>query len=285
MIMTIRVSAILMFGLCLTPAFAQTLPGRDAGNGQHPRRQQQGFGEYALGKINPGNADLGAAYQTTRDQLVHATIDDVYFWSNCVSITLLIGVTGFCFLHLRASDKKERIAATLIGQLWNGRVSDKIEIERRTQTYNTLVDEHNELVERSLTTRSVQRKIRSTTKEEPEMEAPDIEMESATVEVPAPANMQVPLVEDFTPVEVPSRRDQPARRPVEVAPSLQKINPVDQQAMAQEQQIKRLRSQVQALQSREANLLVRINSQEELKKQNRSSQWKRNLDRKPGGAN
>jgi len=101
------------------------------------------------------------------------------------------------------------------------------------------------------------------------MEAPAIEMESATVEVPAPANMQVPLVEDFTPVEVPSRRDQPARGPVEVAPSLQKINPVDQQAMAQEQQIKRLRSQVQALQSREANLLVRINSQEELKKQNR----------------
>ena len=130
--MTIRVSAILMFGLCLTPAFAQTLPGRNAGNGQHPRRQQQGFGEYALGKINPGNADLGASYQTARDQLVHATIDDVYFWSNCVSITLLIGVTGFCLLHLRASDKKERIAATLIAQLWNGRVSDKIEIERRT---------------------------------------------------------------------------------------------------------------------------------------------------------
>ena len=102
------------------------------------------------------------------------------------------------------------------------------------------------------------------------MEAPAIEMESATVEVPPPANMQVPLVEDFTAVEGPGRRDQPARRPVEIAPSLQKkINPVDQQAMAQQQEIKRLRSQVQALQSREANLLVRINSQEELKKQNR----------------
>jgi hypothetical protein len=39
--------------------------------------------------------------------------------------------------------------------------------------------------------------------------------------------------------------------------------------MTQEQEIKRLRSQVQALQSREANLLVRINSQKELKNQNR----------------
>lgn len=274
--MNVRGSAILVFGLCLTPAFAQTLPGRNAWNGQHPRRQQQGFGEYALGRINPGNADLGASYQTARDQLVHATIDDVYFWSNCVSITLLIGVTGFCFLHLRASDKKERIAATLIAQLWNGRVSDKIEIECRTQTYNSLVDDHNELVERSLTTQSAKRKIRSAMKDEPEMEAPAIEMESATVEVTAPANKQAPLLKDFTPVEVPSRRDQPARQPVEVAPSLQKINPVDQQAMAREQEIKRLRSQVQALQSREANLLVRINSQEEIKNQN----WKQTRETK-----
>ena len=107
--MTVRVSAILVFGLCLTPAFAQTLPSRNLRESAHralTRRQQQGFGEYALGKINPGNADLGAAYQAARDQLVHATIDDVYFWSNCVSITLLISVTGFCFLQLRASDKK-----------------------------------------------------------------------------------------------------------------------------------------------------------------------------------
>jgi hypothetical protein len=63
---------------------------------------------------------------------------------------LLIGVTGFFFLHLRSADKKERIAATLIAQMWNGRVSDKIEIERRTERYNALADEHNRLVEKSL---------------------------------------------------------------------------------------------------------------------------------------
>jgi hypothetical protein len=269
MVMTIRVSAILVCGLFLTPTFAQTLPGRNTGNAQHPRRQQQGFGEYALGKINPGNADLGASYQAARDQLVHATIDDVYFWSNCVSITLLIGVTGFCFLHLRASDKKERIAATLIAQLWNGRVSDKIEIERRTQTYNVLVDDHNELVERSLAPQSGQRKIRAAAMEEPEMDAPAIEMESAPVVASPSAKVQVAILEELTSTEPPPRREPPARGPVEVAPSAKKISRVDQQAMAQEQEIKRLRSQVQALQSREANLLVRINSQEELKNQNR----------------
>jgi hypothetical protein len=258
-----------VFGLCLTPVFAQTLPGRNAGNGQHPRRQQQGFGEYVLGKINPGNADLGASYQAARDQLVSATIDDFYFWSNCISITLLIGVTGFCFLHLRASDKKERIAATLIAQLWNGRVSDKIEIERRTETYNTLVGDHNQLVERSLTTQSVQRKIRALPMEEPEMDAPAIEMESVPVGASPSAKVQMAVLEELTPTEPPPRREAPAQGPVEVVPSAKEITRVDQQAMTQEQEIKRLRSQVQALQSREANLLVRINSQKELKNQSR----------------
>jgi hypothetical protein len=269
MVMTIRVSAILVCGLFLTPTFAQTLPGRNTGNAQHPRRQQQGFGEYALGKINPGNADLGASYQAARDQLVHGTIDDVYFWSNCVSLTLLIGVTGFCFLHLSASDKKERIAATLIAKLWNGRVSDKIEIDRRTQKYNTLVDDHNRLVERSLTLQSGQRKIRALPMEEPEMDAPAIEMESAPVEAFPSAKVQMAVPEELTPTEPPPRREPPARGSVEVAPSAKEITRADQQAMTQEQEIKRLRSQVQALQSREANLLVRINSQKELKNQSR----------------
>ncbi len=267
--MTIRTSAILVFGLCLTPAFAQTLAARNTVNAEHPRRQQQGFGEYALGKINPRNADLGASYQAARDRLVQGTLDDVYFWSNCVSLTLLVGVTGFCFLNLRASDRKERIAATLIAQMWNGRVSDKIEIERRTETYNALVDSHNELVENASTPQSVPRKVRAAAIEEPEIDAPAIEMGSMPKGVSPSAKVQVPVREEFTPTGPPLRREPPARKPVEVSSFPKDIARPDQQATAQEQEIKRLRSQVQALQSREANLLVRINSQEELKDQSR----------------
>jgi hypothetical protein len=47
-------------------------------------------------------------------------------------------------------DKRELIAASLIAQLWNGRVSDRIEIERRTQQFNQLVEAHNAEVEATL---------------------------------------------------------------------------------------------------------------------------------------
>jgi hypothetical protein len=81
-------------------------------------------------------------------------MDDLYFWSNVVALILLSGVTTAFLFHLRAADKKEVTAATLIAQLWNGRVSDRIEIERRTDQYNSLVDEHNAVVERELMARS-----------------------------------------------------------------------------------------------------------------------------------
>ena len=114
----------------------------------------QGFVDYALGKVNPNDTDYGAALDAERGTTVAHTIDDLYFWSNVVALVLLSGVTTVFLFHLRTADKKEITAATLIAQLWNGRVSDRIEIERRTGQYNNLVDEHNAVVERELMTKA-----------------------------------------------------------------------------------------------------------------------------------
>jgi len=114
----------------------------------------QGFVDYALGKVNPNDTDYGAALDAERGTTVAHTIDDLYFWSNVVALVLLSGVTTVFLFHLRTADKKEITAATLIAQLWNGRVSDRIEIERRTEQYNNLVDEHNAVVERELMTKA-----------------------------------------------------------------------------------------------------------------------------------
>jgi hypothetical protein len=112
----------------------------------------KGFADYALGKVNPNDTDYGASLDAARGTTVAHTMDDLYFWSNVVALILLTGVTTVFFFHLRAADKKEIIAATLIAQLWNGRVSDRTEIERRAEQFNNLVDEHNAVVERELTT-------------------------------------------------------------------------------------------------------------------------------------
>lgn len=116
--------------------------------------KRPGFFAYALGKINPQNWDYGATIESFRHLVEEHTIEDLYFWSNVVTLILLSGLAAVVLLQWRAMDKRELIAASLIAQLWNGRVSDRIEIERRTQQFNHLVETHNADVERSLAQRT-----------------------------------------------------------------------------------------------------------------------------------
>jgi hypothetical protein len=115
-----------------------------------PPAKRQGFFDYALGKINPNGNDYGAAAGNVRDAAVSHTIDDLYFWSNVLTLLLLTGACGAVLFQWRSAEKREVIAVSLIVQLWNGRVSDRTEIERRTEQYNRLVETHNAEVERAL---------------------------------------------------------------------------------------------------------------------------------------
>jgi len=112
--------------------------------------KRQGFFDYVLGKINPRDKNYGVSIKSGRNAAVEYTIDDLYFWSNVVTLLLLSGLVAIVLLQWRAADKREVIAASLIAQLWNGRVSDRIEIERRTHQFNELVEAHNADVERNL---------------------------------------------------------------------------------------------------------------------------------------
>ncbi len=132
-----------ILGLAVSTAcvsFAQSPTSAPA----HPAaKRSQGFLDYALGKINPGNNDYGAAAADARSEIVANTIQTLYFWSNVVSLTLLAATSTALVLILRTQDKREIIAATLIAQLWNGRVVDRKEIVRRTAMYNALVESKN----------------------------------------------------------------------------------------------------------------------------------------------
>lgn len=143
----------LLLGAIHVELHSQTLSRPTIVNAQ-PGARRQGFFDYVLGKINPQDKDYGAALERGRNAVVEHSIDDFYFWSNVVSLILLTATTGVIFLQWRAMDKRELIAATLIAQLWNGRVSDRIEIERRTEQFNQLVEVHNAEVERALAAKS-----------------------------------------------------------------------------------------------------------------------------------
>jgi len=147
-----------LLGASLFGLSERALPGQVltqlAASADPSTNRQQGFFDHVLGKINPNENDYGKSIQTGRDFVVEHTIDDLYFWSNAVTLLLLTGTAVVIFLQWRAADKKEVIAASLIAELWNGRVSDRVELERRTERFNRLVETHNADVERALTLKS-----------------------------------------------------------------------------------------------------------------------------------
>ena len=114
------------------------------------QRQSQGFFDYALGKINPSNTDYGASMASSRDSIVNHTVDDLYFWSNVITLGLLVCAAGIIYFEWRSAAKNEIVAATIIAELWNGRVSDRIEILRRTEQFNQLAERHNAEIESAL---------------------------------------------------------------------------------------------------------------------------------------
>ena len=149
-LVAIQLPAILLLTCVIAPALAaQTQAVQPEKTGQSAR-QRQGFFDYALSKINPANIDYGAAMADGQSDLLGHTIDDLYFWSNAVTLCLLVCAAGIVYFEWRSAAKKEIVAATIIAELWNGRVSDRIEIVRRTQQFNQLVELQNQETERLL---------------------------------------------------------------------------------------------------------------------------------------
>jgi hypothetical protein len=148
-----RVLIAIAFCCVAGQSFSETQSKPSARTAQSaPKRQ--GFLDYALGKVNPHDKNYGTSIESARNAIVGYTIDDLYFWSNVVTLLLLSGLVAMVLFQWRAMDKRELIAASLIAQLWNGRVSDRVEIERRAQQFNQLVEAHNAEAEAALSRKS-----------------------------------------------------------------------------------------------------------------------------------
>ena len=154
--MKMRVPAVIRWVLiavafcCVAGQFVGQTPSEPGVQTLQSAPKRQGFLDYALGKVNPHDTDYGSKMASARNAVVGYTIDDLYFWSNVVTLLLLCGLVAIVLFQWRAMNKRELIAASLIAQLWNGRVSDRVEIERRTEQFNQLVEAHNAEAEAAL---------------------------------------------------------------------------------------------------------------------------------------
>ncbi len=146
---TLRLLAFIFVCLSAATSLAQSQTQAAVAPQRSPHKQQ-GFVDYVLGKVNPNGNDYGASMQAGRDAVVANTVDDLYFWSNALTLLLLSGSVTIILLQWRSEAKREIVAAVLIAELWNGRVSDRVELERRTEQFNQLVAAHNTDIEKTL---------------------------------------------------------------------------------------------------------------------------------------
>jgi hypothetical protein len=146
---TLRLLAFIFICLSAATSLAQSQTQAAVAPQRSPHKQQ-GFFDYVLGKVNPNGNEYGASMQAGRDAVVANTVDDLYFWSNALTLLLLSGSVTIILLQWRSEAKREIVAAVLIAELWNGRVSDRIELERRTEQFNQLVAAHNTEIEKTL---------------------------------------------------------------------------------------------------------------------------------------
>src|ERR1700734_1557771 len=70
-------------------------------NSERLPHRRQGFLDYTLGKINPENKDVGAQLHADRKALVEQSINNLYFWSNVFTLSLLVTATALLFLERR----------------------------------------------------------------------------------------------------------------------------------------------------------------------------------------
>jgi len=179
--------------LLALPSFSFGQTSNQPTPSKHLPRKPEGFFDFILGKINPNGVDYDTRMQSGRDAVVANTIDDLYFWSNALTLLLLSGSVSIVLLQWRSEAKREVITAALIAELWNGRVSDGTELNRRTEQFNRLVATHNAEVEKALalkqqagterpTSGNLNRSVRKLTENDP-----------STLQKPVPP--EVPLVE------------------------------------------------------------------------------------------
>ncbi len=233
-----RLRMAIVFGiLTLSAAFAV---GQDhsapASSPHQTSRRSQGFLDYTLGKINPNDKNYGLDAEGLRAEAVHDTLDDLYFWSNVVTLSLLAAITLIRFLELRSAEKKEVICATLMTQLWNGRVSDLAEIDRRTNQYNALVERNNLEVERRLMSNS---------------QAPDTE-ESSSSKIKR-------TVEKLERRSAPAQSPDPSKPPVDRNSQSVSTPSAPSDSTDARQRTMLLERQIEAMRNTEHNLKERLN--------------------------
>jgi hypothetical protein len=81
------------------------------------QRQQSGFLDFTLKRLNPQDTDYGERFDEGRSTLVEETVMKTYFWSNVVALGMLGCLFTIVVCQQRVYRKREWASAEILGQL------------------------------------------------------------------------------------------------------------------------------------------------------------------------
>lgn len=106
--MDVRKSTSIGVLLVLSPLLALAQSGsKPQGQSSQPHayKRDSGFVQYTLKQINPFDVDYGARWERSRKALVERTLENRYFWSNAIAVSLL---AGLCLIIVRQRNSQSR---------------------------------------------------------------------------------------------------------------------------------------------------------------------------------
>jgi hypothetical protein len=124
--------------------------GYDPAAQTQPPKQEDGFVDFALKRINPADKDYGQCFDEGRKLLLEETMRNGYFWSNLVALGLLAGLFVIIVYQHRVQTCREWTAAEILAQYEHGLSRANAQVEEATSRNRGLMEALTKLRESAL---------------------------------------------------------------------------------------------------------------------------------------
>ena len=131
--------------VCLIATLAASSIAQSGRSGYDPSahesvKRQDGFVDFTLKRINPSDTDYGQCLSESRTMLLEETIRNAYFWSNVVSLSLLVCLFFIALCQHKIQGKREWAIAEIVAQLEQNLTRSRAQVAEATKKNRDLAD-------------------------------------------------------------------------------------------------------------------------------------------------
>lgn len=137
----IRALIAVMMVIFVLPSFAQRARSSyDPAASQHPSKRRDSFVDFTLKRINPSDTDYGETIAEDRNLLVADTVENRYFWSNLVAVSLLVCFFLLLVFQQRFVNRSAWQSAEIIAQYEHALGRAKAQVEDATAKHGQITE-------------------------------------------------------------------------------------------------------------------------------------------------